>query len=87
MNIRTIARAFGMTVDQFARQVGYSRSIFYQKRIGNTAKSQAMIRDLKRLDANMLQMELETAWEKSAARAKAIEALETICSEGGETNG
>ena len=87
MNIQTIARTFGMTIDQFARQTGYSRQAFYQKSIRNTAKSQQMICDLKRLERSMFELDIEKAKDRSDARQRAIEELEKMCAGVGETDG
>ena len=87
MNIQTIARTFGMTIDQFAKHTGYSRQAFYQKSIRNTAKSQQMIRDLKRLERSMFELDIEKAKDRSDARLRAIEELEKMCAGVGETDG
>ncbi len=76
MTTREIAVAFGMSVDQFARTIGYSRQALYQNEIRMTPRAENAIADLSELNHAMFKMETEEARRKFEAREKAVKEFE-----------
>lgn len=87
MDIGEIARAFNMTVAQFAKFVGYSRQALYQNDIRISHRSKAMLHHLKELNARMLQMDQEEAKRRCEERIRAIDEFEKRILKAGDTDG
>lgn len=88
MELREIAKAFGMTVDEFAKCVGYTRQALYCKTpFRNTARAKAAISFLRFLNTSMLQEEMGKANQRFATRRNAIEQFGLLLLKDGDGNG
>lgn len=83
MVVNEIARAFGMTVDQFAKRIGYTRQALYDG-IRMTTRAKAAITNLRDLNALMYKMEQEEAQRRFDARENAVKEFEQKIMKGGE---
>ena len=85
MIVAPIAKKFGMTVDQLAKCMGYSRQALYSTEcFKNANRNAAAIAKIRSLNAQMYQQEREEALRRFKARERAVKALERKLSQGGE---
>lgn len=84
MTLKEIAKLFGMTVEQFATHIGYTRQALYQKTVNNPVRTQAIVRQLKEQNIRMLLSDLEAANQRADARLDAIEELRKNVLKAGE---
>ena len=74
MTLKEIAKAFDMSVDDFAKCTGYSRQALYCKpSVRNTARVKATISLLRFLNDSMMQQEMGKVQQRASERRKAIE--------------
>ena len=74
MNLKEIANAFEMSVDDFAKCIGYTRQALYDKTSARkTTRAKAAISLLRFLNDSMTQQEFEQLNKKTACRRQAIE--------------
>ena len=83
MKLNDIARAFGMTIDQFAKCIGYSRQNLYSG-IRMTTRAKAAISNLHNLNGIMFRIEQEEAQRRYEARENAVKEFEQLILKGGE---
>ena len=88
MTLKEIANAFDMTVDDFAKCVGYTRQSLYDKTsVRKQARAKAAISLLRFLNSSMLQEDMAKASQRCATRRRAIEAFGRLFLESGDGNG
>lgn len=85
MTLKEIAKAFDMSVDDFAKCIGYTRQSLYDKTsVRKTARAKAAISFLRFLNSSMLQQEMETANKRYSDRFKAVEEFRRLLLKDGE---
>ena len=85
MTLKEIANAFDMSVEDFAKCVGYTRQSLYDKTsVRKTARAKAAISLLRFLNDSMLHEEMEKVKQRHAARLMAIEAFGRLLLEDGD---
>ena len=76
MTLKEIAKAFEVSVDDFAKCIGYTRQALYSNtQIRNTARAKAAISFLRFLNDSMFREETEKVNQRFFARKRAIEAF------------
>ena len=73
MKIIDIARTFDMSVDQFAKYIGYSRQALYQNDIRMTPKARIAIERLEQLHSSKEREEMLAVKTRSLSREKAMD--------------
>ena len=87
MNLKEIANAFEMSVDDFAKCIGYTRQSLYDKTsVKKTARAKAAISLLRFLNDSMLQQEMEQLNKRVHCRKQAIEAFRRLILGDGDGN-
>lgn len=87
MTLKEIAKAFDMTVDNFAKCIGYTRQSLYDKTsVRKTARAKAAISFLRFLNTSMFQQETETANQRFVLRKKAVEEFGRLMLMDGDVN-
>ena len=78
MTIRQIAKAFGMSVTEFAEYLGYTRQTLYNenKENRNEVRAKAAVRLLCSLNQKQFDEEMQKAGERFNERKEAIAAFE-----------
>lgn len=85
MELKEIATAFDMSVDDFAKCIGYTRQSLYDKTsVKKTARTKAAISILRFLNTSMLQQEMEQANQRFSVRRRAIEEFRRLFLKDGE---
>lgn len=88
MNLKEIANAFEMSVDDFAKCIGYARQSLYDKTsVRKTARAKSAISLLRFLNDSMLQQEMEQLNKRVSYRKQAIEEFERLLLGDGDRNG
>lgn len=86
MTLKEIAKAFDMSVDNFAKSIGYTRQSLYDNTpVRNTGRAKAAISLLRFLNYSMLQAETELAHKRFETRKKAIEEFKQLILKDGES--
>ena len=86
MTLPKIARKFGMTVEELANCMGYSRQALYSKDcFKDTERKSAAIAKIRALNAQMYQQERKAAANRFRARARALKELEQNLLHGGDS--
>lgn len=82
-DLKKIAKAYGMSVNDLANAVGYSRQNLYQvlnsEHAVGTSRMYAALKLLKYESDNLYQKELKQAEENKAEREKAIIEISRTC--------
>ena len=87
MTLKEIATAFDMSVEDFAKCVGYTRQSLYDKTsVKKTARAKAAISLLRFLNDSMLQEEMEKVRQRYTHRRIAIVELGRLLMENGDGN-
>lgn len=86
MELKQIARAFNMTIEQLAKIMGYTRQSLYYPNGKQKHRVEAAICNLHNLAVLMFQHEQEEAKRRFEAREKAVQELEWYL-KGGSSNG
>ena len=77
MTLPKIARKFGMTVEELAKCMGYSRQALYSKDcFKDEGRKAAAIAKIRSLNAQMYQQERKAAANRFRSRARALKELE-----------
>ena len=88
MGLKEIANAFEMSVDDFAKCIGYTRQSLYDKTsVRNTARAKAAISLLRFFNDSMRQQEIEQMNQRFSCRKQAIEAFRQLLLGDGDGNG
>ena len=83
MTLKEIAHAFNMSVDDFAKCIGYTRQSLYDKTsVKKTFRAKAAISLLRFLNDSMLQQEMEQLNKRLYCRKQAIEELKRLLLDG-----
>lgn len=86
MSVAPIAKKFGMTVDEFAKCIGYSRQALYSPECFKSAARNAVaIAKIRSLNAQMYQQERDAALRRFKARERAVKTLENKLLQGGDS--
>ena len=83
MRFQEIAKAFGMTVGQFAEAIGYKRPTLYLG-IRKTARAKEAINKLHELNSVLRKVDIEKANQNYERRKDAVKNFEALLLNGGE---
>ena len=88
MTLKEIATAFDMSVEDFAKCVGYTRQSLYDKTgVKKTARAKVAISLLRFINDSMLQEEMEKVKQRYATRKTAIGEFGRLLLGDGDGNG
>ena len=87
MTLKEIAKAFEMSVDDFAKCIGYTRQALYDKTsVKKTIRAKAAVSFLRFLNDSMFRDETEKVNQRFFARSRAIDAFRRMMIEDGDVN-
>lgn len=83
MELKQIAKLFGLSVDKLAKEMGYSRQALYEANMVNMTRLDAAINNLVSLNNEMLRKDQLDARIRFKMRSSAIKELRAMLSKDG----
>jgi hypothetical protein len=88
MTLKEMAKAFEMSVDDFAKCIGYTKQALYNKTsVRKTNRAKAAVSFLRFLNDSMFRDETEKVNQRFFARQRAVEAFRKMMLGDGDGNG